>query len=43
LLRESPGSTAAAIAKQCGFASSQYFTRIFHRRFGFTPGEYRKE
>ncbi len=42
LLKESSDPTVAAIARQCGFSSSQYFTRIFRRRFGCTPGEYRK-
>jgi AraC-like DNA-binding protein len=42
LLKESGAGTVAAIAKQCGFASSQYFTRVFHHRIGCTPAEYRK-
>jgi AraC-like DNA-binding protein len=33
---------ALTIAKQCGFASSQDFTRVFHHRIGRTPAEYRK-
>lgn len=42
LLRQAHGETSGAIARRCGFASSQHFTRVFHRRFGCTPGEYRR-
>jgi AraC-like DNA-binding protein len=30
------------VANLCGFTDVQYFIRCFRRRFGFTPGEYRK-
>ena len=29
------------IAGQCGFASSQHFSRVFHQLTGMTPGEYK--
>ena len=31
------------VASLCGFTDLQYFIRCFRRRFGFTPGEYRKK
>lgn len=31
------------VARLCGFASQNYFTRIFRRRFGCTPTEYRSK
>jgi AraC-like DNA-binding protein len=30
-------------ANLCGFTDAQYFSRCFRQRFGFTPGEYRKQ
>lgn len=36
--RESIGS----IAEQCGFESQAYFTSVFRKRYGITPGEYRE-
>lgn len=30
------------VANLCGFTDVQYFIRCFRRRFGFTPGEFRK-
>ena len=30
------------IAKQTGFSDSNYFTRVFKKRTGYTPTEYRK-
>ncbi|WP_313772983.1 AraC family transcriptional regulator [Enterobacter huaxiensis] len=29
------------VAKRCGYADSDYFSRLFRRQFGLTPGEYR--
>ena len=29
------------VAKRCGFPDSDYFSRLFRRQFGVTPGEYR--
>ena len=29
------------IAEQCGFASSQHFSRVFHQLTGMTPGEFK--
>lgn len=29
------------VALRCGFADSDYFSRLFRRQFGLTPGEYR--
>ena len=31
-----------SIAEQCGFADTHYFSRIFHKITGTTPGAYRK-
>ena len=31
----------AQIAQECGFGDQSYFTRVFHKRAGQTPGEYR--
>ncbi|MFW6313325.1 MAG: helix-turn-helix transcriptional regulator [Spirochaetota bacterium] len=33
--------TVASIADRCGFASHYYFSRLFRRRVGMTPTEYR--
>lgn len=30
------------VASLCGFTDLQYFIRCFRKRFGFTPGDYRK-
>lgn len=32
----------AAVAANCGFASSAHFCRLFRKRFGLTPGKYRE-
>lgn len=29
------------VAKRCGYDDSDYFSRLFRRQFGLTPGEYR--
>jgi AraC-like DNA-binding protein len=29
------------VAKRCGYPDSDYFSRLFRRQFGLTPGEYR--
>ena len=34
--------TAAAIAVECGFASETYFSRLFRRRHGMSPGTWRR-
>ena len=31
------------IAMNCGFSHSSYFTKLFARKFGCTPGQYRKK
>lgn len=31
------------IAGSCGFSDTSYFSRVFHRHFGFSPREYRKQ
>lgn len=31
-----------SIAEQCGFSDTHYFSRIFHKIAGMTPGRYRK-
>jgi AraC-like DNA-binding protein len=31
----------ARIAQDCGFSDQSYFTRVFHKRIGQTPGDYR--
>jgi AraC-like DNA-binding protein len=42
LLRES-GLSVAAIARECGFASSQYFITRFGKKFGVTPAASREK
>jgi AraC family transcriptional regulator len=32
-----------AIAERCGFTDSAHLSKLFHRRFGVSPGAYRKE
>ena len=31
----------ARVAQDCGFSDQSYFTRVFHKRTGQTPGDYR--
>ena len=33
----------ASIADKCGFCSSNYFIKLFHREFKITPAQYRKQ
>jgi AraC-like DNA-binding protein len=33
--------TIAAIGRRCGFANASSFTRLFRRRYGMSPGEWR--
>jgi AraC-like DNA-binding protein len=42
LLRTS-GLYVSEIAEQCGFLDVAYFNRLFKRRHGVSPGEYRKQ
>ena len=35
------GKKIYEIAEQCGFTSSQHFSRVFHQLTGMTPGEYK--
>ena len=35
------GLATARVAEMCGFRSSTYFCRVFHRATGLTPGAYR--
>jgi len=36
------GASLAEIAQECGFSDQSYFSRVFHKRLGETPGDYRK-
>lgn len=42
-LLETTDHSITDIALHCGFNSSSYFTKIFHRTFGKTPNAYRTE
>ena len=41
-LLDSPYLTIAEIADECGFASANYFIRAFKKKYGVTPGKFRK-
>ncbi len=41
-LLQNDAGTASEIGYQVGFSSAAYFSKCFHRRFGFPPGEVRK-
>ena len=40
-LIQEPSVSIVDIASDCGFRSSSYFGRVFHKRYGMTPGECR--
>ena len=42
LLRENPELPVAAVAAECGFADSNYFSRLFKKRTGCTPRAFRQ-
>jgi AraC-like DNA-binding protein len=42
-LLASSNLSISEIARQCGFEDSNYFTRAFRRKFGITPGQWRKK
>ena len=41
-LLRNPGATITAVAEQCGFNHLSFFNACFKRRFGASPGEWRK-
>ncbi|MDQ2800225.1 MAG: helix-turn-helix transcriptional regulator [Armatimonadota bacterium] len=41
-LLESTDRTVASIAELCGFEDAAYFTRVFRRRMGLSPGRHRQ-
>jgi len=38
----SEGCTVTEIGLECGFASAQYFSRVFRRQFGIAPNQWRR-
>ena len=40
-LLSSTASSVADIAREVGYADPKYFMRVFKRRTGLTPGQYR--
>lgn len=42
MLRNSPMSVTD-VAYACGFSGTSYFCELFHRHYGITPNEYRRE
>ena len=42
LLRDNPKLPVATVASECGFADSNYFSRLFKKRNGCTPRDYRR-
>ncbi len=41
MLKSEPSMNVTKIAAACGFSSGQYFSNVFRKRFGDSPGEYR--
>ena len=42
MLRNS-STSVTDVAYACGFSGTSYFCELFHRHYGITPNEYRKE
>lgn len=42
-LLETSNHTISQIAEQCGFNNIEHFNRFFKKKFGQTPGQYRKQ
>ena len=41
-MMRSGNASLSEIAEKCGFSSYAYFTKVFKKRFGMPPGQYRK-
>ncbi len=41
MIRIIAGVPVKTVAFECGFADPNYFTRLFHKKYGMTPTEYR--
>ena len=39
----SGADSVTAVAQSCGFDNLSYFNRLFRKKYGCTPGEYRKK